>query len=198
LNKDRAKWDGSKWLPLLAPEGDATSQTGVAELPTRNEIETAYQWRLEDMYPDQEQWDRDAAEVSELSDQLSEFRGKLTDGSESLLAALQIDDQLGEKLSRLYSFARMRRDEDNTNTTYQALTDRATTLWVQAESAKAFLVPEVLSIPEETLKSFLAESQDLSLYAFVFDELLRQKQHILSESEERLLAEAGEVPTAAG
>ena len=200
MNKHIAQWDASQLAPFFAaPEDDSSTsgQAGVAELPTRNDIEADYKWRLEDMYSDQDQWDQDAAAVHEISGQLSEFRGKLADSSESLLAALQLDDQLGEKLSRLYSFARMHRDEDNTNPTYQALTDRATTLWIQAESAKAFLVPEVLSIPEPTLRSFLAENKDLSLYTFVFDELLRQKQHILSETEEQLLAEAGEVTNAA-
>lgn len=180
------------------PDTSEGTAAGVAELPTRLQVEEKYKWRLEDMYTSQGEWDADAAQVAALSQDLAKYKGKLAESAESLLAALEIDDQMGEKLSRMYAFARMRRDEDNTHATYQALTDRATSILVQAESAKAFMVPEILEMPEARLREFITQNEELRLYEFVFDELLRQKQHILSEREEQLLAEVGEVASAPG
>lgn len=183
---------------LNSPETGEATPAGVAELPLRADISDEYKWRLEDMYDSQGAWDADVARAAQLSQDLLNYKGKLGESAEVLLQALQIDDQLGEILSRLYAFARMHRDEDNTNTTYQALTDRATSILVQAESAKAFMVPEILTISEQRLREFTAANEGLRLYQFVLDELLRQQQHILSEREEQLLAEVGEVTNAPG
>ena len=180
--------------PMLADNSGA-SEPGVL---TRSAIAKEYKWKLEDMYRSQQDWDSEAKDVEELVQKLIAFRGKLSESADTLLQAFQLDDQLGEKISRLYAYARMRRDEDNANTTYQALTDKATTLLVTVESQKAFLVPEILSIPEETLLRWVDENQGLKLYRFVIQELLREKQHILSETEEQLLASAGEVLGASG
>jgi oligoendopeptidase F len=87
----------------------------------------------------------------------------------------------------------MRRDEDNTNATYQAMTDKAMALWVKVDSAKAFVVPEILSIPDETIHRFLSEHEQLKVYQFAIQELLRQKRHVLSAEQEMLLAMAGEI-----
>lgn len=187
---------GQKGLLMSPDAGDAP--TGAAELPLRSEIQDDYKWRLEDMYKSQSAWDEDAAKVVELAKELSGYKGTLGESAEILLKAFQIDDQIGEKVSRLYAFARMHRDEDNTNANYQALTDRATSILVQAESAKAFMVPEILTIPRVRLREFTAQNEGLRLYQFVLDELLRQQKHILSEKEEQLLAEAGEVTNAPG
>ena len=44
---------------------------------------------------------------------------------------------------QVYTYARMRRDEDNTNPTYQALTDRADGISVKVDTALSFMVPEI-------------------------------------------------------
>ena len=53
--------------------------------------------------------------------------------------------------------------------------------------------PEILAIPPETLALYRQEEPGLAQYSFVLDELLRQKDHILSAAEERIMAGAAEV-----
>lgn len=176
---------------------DAAETSGaVAEVPARSDISDEFKWRLEDMYATNTEWEKDAGDILEESKELVALQGHLGDSSETLLQALKLEDAIGQRLSRLFVYAKMRRDEDNTNATYQALTDKAMSLAVQVESAKAFVVPEILDTPEETLRAYLAENEELRVYAFVIEELLRQKKHVLSAPEERLLAEAGEVASA--
>ena len=61
----------------------------------------------------------------------------------------------------------------------------------------AFAEPEILALPEETLKAFLEDSQ-LAPYRFLMENLLRRKPHTLSAAEEQLLASFGEVISAPG
>ncbi|MFC4767364.1 oligoendopeptidase F [Effusibacillus consociatus] len=167
-------------------------------LPKRNEIPDEMKWKLEDIYASTEKWEQDYQEIKSHIVKIQGFEGKLAESAQNLLDCLKVQDQLAEKMGRLYAYARMRRDEDNTNTVYQALTDRAATLSVQASSATAFITPEILSIPEETLKRFMSEETGLELYHFVIHEILRSKEHILSPVEELLLAQAGELAQGPG
>ncbi len=177
-------------MPLWSTEG----VTGASqELPTRDEIDSKYRWHLEDIYASIPEWEADAKEVTELTQKFVAMAGQLGKSAENLLEALQLQDEIGMKLAKLFVFARMRRDEDNANATYQALADKAMNLIVSVESARSFFVPEILEIPEDKLYAFLSENKDLQLYRFMIDEILREKPHILSASEEQLLAAAGDV-----
>ncbi|GAB7387603.1 oligoendopeptidase F [Bacillaceae bacterium] len=165
-------------------------------LPARNEIDPKYKWRLEDLYPSDEAWERDCNRVKELLPQLEGCKGTLGKSADQLLQALKLRDEIFQLNEKLFVYARMRRDEDNTNGHYQALTDRASGLSVRVRSAASFLVPEILAIPEERLRRFLAENGELALYKHELDEIVRQKEHVLSPEEELILAQAGELAQA--
>ena len=59
--------------------------------------------------------------------------------------------------------------------------------------AIAFLEPEILSIPEEKLRSFYEEQPGLAAYEVTIREILRQRAHALSKEMEQLLASSGEM-----
>ncbi|MTV49762.1 oligoendopeptidase F [Heliobacillus mobilis] len=167
-------------------------------LPTRQQVPDQFKWKLEDIYRSDGDWEKDYQEAPKLVEQLSGLKGKLQEKALNLFKALQLQDQIGQIMEKLFTYARMRRDEDNTNATYQALTDRAVALNTQIASATSFLTPEILAIPEEVLKRFQQEEQGLNVYRFFLDDLKRQKAHVLSEGEEIILAQAGEISQAPG
>ncbi|QGG47136.1 oligoendopeptidase F [Heliorestis convoluta] len=167
------------------------------DLPQREAIEEKYRWRLEDIYSTDEAWEKEYLSVSEQVEKLKSLQGQLAQNSATLLQALQWQDELGQKMEKLFTYARMRRDENNSNTVYQALTDRITALSSDVSSQTAFLLPEILAIPDGTLQQFLQKEQGLALYRFALDDLRRQKPHVLSEKEEALLAQTSEVTQAA-
>ncbi|HHW10293.1 MAG TPA: oligoendopeptidase F [Firmicutes bacterium] len=165
-------------------------------LPKRAEIPDQYKWRLEDLFATDELWEEEFRRVKTLLPQAEQYKGHLSESADRLLAALQLADEINRAVHKVYVYARMRKDEDNTCAKYQALSDRAQTLATQARSALAFLNPEILAIPEEILKSYLAENAALEVYRQAIDDLLRQKPHVLSQVEEELLAETAELAQA--
>ncbi len=164
-------------------------------LKQREDISLEDKWKLEDMYATDEAWEQDFQQLKELTAKISRLRGTL-DSPTGLLAALRLQDRLGELNERIFVYARMRRDEDNRSTKYQTLTDRATGLSVEVHGATAFIVPEILTIPEDRLTSFYAEEEDLELYRQALSEITRMRPHVLSASEEELLARTGEMAQA--
>ena len=182
---------------ILAPEG---SPALAQALPARSEIDPAHKWRLEDIYPDDAAWERDRATVAERLPWAAGHRGHLGDGPEALLAALRARESVSEMLERLYGYANLRSDEDTRVSAYQAMTERVAALGTQFDGAWAWFEPELLGLPEATLRGWLASppaaAEGLALYRHQLDDLLRQKPHVLSAAEEELLARAGEVARA--
>ncbi|MFO7154945.1 MAG: oligoendopeptidase F, partial [Caldicoprobacter oshimai] len=157
-------------------------------LRNRNEIDEKYKWRLEDIYENEELWEEDYKSTKQLLEEIAGFKGKINT-AENLLKVLKLNDQIGMKIEKIFAYARMRRDEDNTNPRYQALTDRAMQLSIEASSATSFIAPEILSIDEGKLRAMIEKLEELKVYRQYLDNLLRYKSHVLSPEEERILAE---------
>ena len=165
-------------------------------LPNRQEVPEQFKWRLEDIYTGDDLWEQDFLRVQELLGEAVGYAGKLGQSAGTLLEALRAQERLLELNEKVSVYAHMRRDEDNTNPVYQALTSRADSMETMVQAALSFFVPEILALPVETLEHFLAEEPELTMYRFALDELLRQKPHILSAAEEQLIARAGEIAQA--
>lgn len=159
----------------------------------RSDILEEYKWDLESMYVDDEAWEKDFENVKKLVKEISKYKGKTVESSNTLLEVLKLRDNLYRTISNVLVYARMRLDEDSRNGTYQALTDRATNLYVLVNGETSFIVPEILSLEEKDLESFLDKEEGLRVYTHYLEDVLRGKKHILSKSEEALLAQIGEM-----
>lgn len=166
----------------------------MEQLLKRSEVPAENRWKLEDMFASQKEWDAEYAEVKELIKQAADFQGKL-DSTEKLKACFELDDKLSLLTERLYVYAHMRQDEDTAAPTYQALTQKAKKLSVEAGEALSFVTPEILALPDETLDRFIADPS-LSAYTFTLTEMKREKAHVLSKAEEALLAQVGNISQA--
>lgn len=164
-----------------------------SRLPKRDEVDALYKWKLEDIYMNDEAWEADFKKVRELNEEVSKFKDTLAESPQRLIDCLKFCDKMLSLNDKIFVYARMRRDEDNSNSKYQALTDRAMALSTEAYAAVSFIVPEIISIPEETLQYCMETLEGLKIYKQYLAEILRQKKHILSKNEEQLLALASEI-----
>ncbi|GGJ95202.1 oligoendopeptidase F [Lentibacillus kapialis] len=162
------------------------------ELPKRNEIAEERQWRLEDIFATDDEWEKELESLKNDLPSIEKFQGKIADSAQNLYDVLQLQDQLSERLGKLFTYAHMRYDQDTTNSTYQAMNSKAENLLTIASSSMSYIVPEILEMDEEDLRKFLNEHKALTLYEHVLDEINRQRPHVLNEREEALLAEASE------
>lgn len=162
------------------------------ELPKRSEVPLESTWRLEDIFATDEAWEQELAKLKQDIPQIEQYKGKLSESADSLYGLLKLQDELSERLGRLYTYSHMRSDQDTTNSHYQGLNSQAEMVLTTAGSSMSYIVPEILSMDEAKINSFLEEKEELQLYKKVLDEINRQRPHVLSEKEETLLAEASE------
>ena len=164
----------------------------------RNEIEEKYTWDLTTIFPTDEAFEAELAQVSEEVKKAAGLAGHLLDSADSLLTTTEIQLDLMRRIEKLYSYAHMKNDQDTRVAKYQEYQAKGMTLYSDFGQSFAFYEPEFMAITEEQYQAFLAEQPALQLYQHYFDKLLKKKAHILTQREEELLAGAGEIFGAAG
>jgi oligoendopeptidase F len=165
-------------------------------LPKRSEVQIEYTWDLGTIYPSDGAWEQDFSRVSTELPDLAQYQGRLGESAQTFLDAMTARDSASEILGRLFVYANLRLHEDTTNTTYQALADRVTTLASEFGTATAYMTPEILAIPQERLDAFLEQEPRLQVYRHALDEINRERPHILPAEQEALLAQASEIGNA--
>ncbi|WP_407271038.1 oligoendopeptidase F [Radiobacillus sp. PE A8.2] len=163
------------------------------ELQKREQIPEENTWKLEDIFSSDEAWEKELQSIKEMLPEFKQYQGKLHESADTLYSLFSLQDKISQRIGKLYTYAHMRYDQDTTNSFYQAVNAKAENMITQVSSAMSFVVPELLTIDGQTIKQFLQDNEQLKLYEHALNEITRQGEHILSEKEEALLAEASEV-----
>ena len=166
-------------------------------IPERKDIAEADKWRLEDLYPTVDAWRAELKEFTAASEALAGYTGKLG-SADSLLAYLRMSDQATVYLERLVNFARSRSDEDTRDAENQGLVGQVMKAYVAMGEKTSFVVPELLELTDGQMEALYTEQPALELYRRHLDDIRRLRAHILSKSEEKLLAAAGEMAQSPG
>lgn len=172
---------------VLAPD------EGPAGPPKWADIDEKYRWNLTDLFADEAAWEAAFKDVEMKIKILAAMKGKLGQSADALLTALQHRDRTFAELGRVYQYAGLAYYLDMKNNEAVGRFERAESLSTRASEAVSWFVPEVLALPREKVASWMDEDDKLAVYRHEFDDIYRQREHILSPREEELLAMAGDV-----
>ena len=170
----------------------------VAELRARADLPAEDTWDLTAIYLNVEAWDASIASVRADLPTLAALQGTIAEGPERLADVLRLQDSIGERLGRIFAFAGLKKDEDNANTDAVGAYDRVVGLSVEASQATSWVEPEILALPSGAVERYLTDAPELAVYRHALEDLLRQREHVLSAETERLLASTGEMAMAPG
>ena len=159
----------------------------------RNEINEKDTWDLSTIFETDQKWEEELALLTEDTKEAASLEGHLLDSAESLLYITERYLDLSRRLEKLYVYAHMKNDQDTRVAKYQEYYAKAITLYSQLDQVFSFYEPEFMAITEEQYQNFLVEEPKLQPYKHFFDKLLQNKDHVLSQREEELLAGAGEI-----
>lgn len=175
--------------------GKWSDRMTTERLPLRSEVDSQFTWRLEDIYADDAAWERELEDLYNDLEAFASYRDQLDQGDTVLQCLLDLES-LGMAMERLFAYAQMRKDEDNTNDTYQGFADRAMRAYVQMEQTTAFVQPEILTHSQETVAQWLDAQPELGVFQHYLEDIMRQKPHTLPADQEELLAGASEMAQA--
>jgi oligoendopeptidase F len=154
----------------------------------RADIDAAFKWNLEDIYPGWDDWDRARVELDARIDEYAALKGTLARGPEALLAAYTLNDALGQLAYRVYFFPSLRYDEDQRDNSVNARKQQIQALLARWQQATSWFSPELLTIPLQTVREWLDRDAGLAVYRFAIEEVYRQQEHVLDEKGEHLLS----------
>lgn len=154
----------------------------------RSEVDKKDLWALEDVYASDDLWEKDYKELDKSVAFPAAYKGKLANKAK-LLELLKKSDEIEIKLEKLYSYAKMRLDQDSSDNFYAGLTDRAQSLFVKYSAVTSYINPELCSLDEKYIESLILDP-DFADYDYMLKGVLRRKKHTLGENEEKLLSMA--------
>ena len=166
---------------------------GQKKLPAREEIPRKDQWRMEDLFFTEEEWEREYAQTEQDLDAYERYQGKLCEKPALLYEGLERMNELQKHLERLYVYANQRYHEDTGNGKFQQLAGRAQNLMVKAQNTFAFVEPELMELYGDTFRDYLEKDHRLSLYQRYMEEIFRMREHVLSKEMEGVLAQVSQI-----
>ena len=170
--------------------------TAERKIPERSQIPVEETWNLADIYPSDEAWREDFDATRALAQKLPGYAGRLGESAKTLYEFVELEQKVGEHLNNLGNYAFRKGDQDTRVAENQAMVGKISSLFVEVGSALSFETPELLKIAPEKLEQFYQEEPGLETYRRYFQIVQDQKEHILSDAEEKLLAAAGEMAQA--
>ena len=162
-------------------------------LCTREEIPAEAKWAIEDLYKNDDEWEADFTRLKERLPELSAYEGRLGESAQTLLSMQRLCDKMNMLAEKVYVYANQRLHENTDNAVYRNLASRAQSLLVEMSERTSYIEPEIMELPEGTIEKYLQENGELRVYGQYFENMIRQKAHVLPGEMEKLLASAGEL-----
>lgn len=159
----------------------------IEQIPLRDEIKEENKWNLCDLYNNVSEFEKDITVLKQKAKELISLKGTLKD---NLLSALKLSDEIGIISERIGNYAFLNYESQTDNADYQRLLGIYTQTVTEIGADVSFMDPEILQI--ENLDQ-IACDPSFKDYKVMLLKLLRQKQHVLSDKEEAILAMQGEL-----
>ncbi len=171
--------------PVIAGD-QSESKIPDYSLTERKDIPGEYTWRVEDIYPDIEDWKKDKALVNELINQLEKMSKGWTTSPQKILSFLELKDRIEIMGEKLQVYASLQNDTDLSNPVYQEMRGEIRDLSVRYNTIISFIEPDILKLGEESFTQSLQKEPGLKPYIFMIEKILRTKAHVLPAEQEKI------------
>lgn len=156
-------------------------------IPQRKDVPNEYKWDLSQIFKSDDEWEAELKNLPKLTEELEQYKNKLSQGKDVLLNALKAYEKLSFSIENLYHYAHLIYAGDQGDSLGQDKYGRIMLQYTDATSRTSFFVPELISIPDEEISKYL-EEDDFKDYKIFIQKILHTKPYILSEKEERIIA----------
>lgn len=158
----------------------------------RKDIPQKYTWDLTPIFADVAAWEAQFARLKSLLPKAATYRGKL--GDKAQLAALYaLSDEASLAFEQLYVYAFLKYYEDTRVGENQQLVARIGMCQAEVAGAFAWVTPEIIASYDHDKLVALSEDPTFRAHRHELVELARQKDRVLSDKEEKILAEVSPV-----
>ena len=162
-------------------------------MKNREEIDKKYKWNLNDIYENWDMWESDLEKFERLTKDVGKYKGEIKKNPEKLVELELLSEKISRLLDRLYLYPYMLKDLDSTDETTSIKMQEIEMIYSKFATEIAWISPEMLEVPEETMKEWIKKYPELKEREFGLTELYRLRKHVLSEDKEQLLSHFSQV-----
>jgi oligoendopeptidase F len=171
----------------MAPE-TLTGQASPVRSRNRGDISDRFKWNVHDIFTAWDQWDAAYKQLEGGINRYAELKGTLAQGPAQLLEAFRQSEALGQLAYRVWYYPSLQYDEDQRDNTINARRQQVQILFAHWKQVESWFSPELLQVPLETVRGWMAQEPALALYRFAIENLYRQQEHVLDEAGEKLMS----------
>ena len=156
-------------------------------------MEEKYNWNLEDIFKNNEEFEESQKKLKEKLEKIGYFQNKLEESSKNIYECYKTYEEALEIYEKIYAYGMLKFHLDMAESENIKLYKKVEAIGTDFEKQTSFITPEITKIKDEKILKFIEENQDLKRYERILKEILKNKKHILSGEEEKLLANYSEV-----
>lgn len=167
-------------------------QKEETKLLKRSEIDNKYKWNMTDFYPDWAEWDKDLETLKSMMKEIPQYKGQIKDDSKKFVELIKLEEKMGRLLDKLYVYVYMLKDLDSKDEVSSVKLQEIQAMYTEYSVSAAWITPEILQIPKETMERWIDENPELKDNRFGLMEIYRLQGHVLDEGKEKLLSYYGQ------
>lgn len=167
-------------------------QKEETKLLKRSEIDNKYKWNMTDFYPDWAEWDKELETLKSMMKEIPQYKGQIKDDSKKFVELIKLEEKIGRLLDKLYVYVYMLKDLDSKDEVSSVKLQEIQAIYTEYSVSAAWITPEILQIPKETMERWIDENPELKDNRFGLMEIYRLQGHVLDEGKEKLLSYYGQ------
>ncbi len=158
----------------------------------RDNISQEYKWNLNDIYSNWNEWDKDLIKLKELMSEVPKYQGKISQNSSTFVEFIELEEKVSRLLDKVYLYPYLQRDLDSTNENASVKLQEIESIYANYSISSSWITPEILTIPKETMLTWIEGNTVLENNRFPLMEIYRLQEHVLSADKEKLLSYFGQ------
>ena len=153
----------------------------------RNEIAEEFKWDLTRIYKSVDDFKKELKAVSQEISKFKQYEAGNYD-AKSLYELLDLAMSVSRRIDKLHAYASLLGDEDTSINKNQELREEVNNLMSEYTAETYFFDNNILKMEYSLVEEFYQKNPKLREYEIYLKEMFRFKEHTLSDSEEKLLA----------
>jgi len=154
----------------------------------RREVPEKYKWDLTDFFKDEKEFDKKLVECKKMIDSLKEYVG-CTKSAEKLYDFLELEIKTISLWEDLYVYSYLINDQELGIKESLERKNKTENLNAELENNISFFAPELLKLTQSEYEQLFIDNKKLLEHKKNLDRYYREKAHILTENEEKIVSE---------
>ncbi len=148
-------------------------------------------WDLTKIYADADAFHADMRRLAKHVEGLDSWTGKLGESSTNLGDALEAVTVAAKKFYALRCYSALQSDLDTRIAEHQSMRQETELLATDFSGKTSYLRPEILALGPDKVEALIREDPRLEVHAHYLRDLMRQREHVLTPAEEKIMASTG-------